>query len=78
MFLLANNLLLNFTFSVPSIIIQLLQLKQINAQNVIKFTIMLYMTGPSQGTHNCTVFFNIFCSLMMGQWDPKHVAAGVL
>jgi len=59
MFLLVNNLFLNFTFSAPCIKIQLLQFKQINAQNFTKFAIILYMTGPSQGTHNCTLYFFI-------------------
>jgi len=62
MFLLVDNLFPNFTFSVPCIIIHLLQFKQINAQNVIKFTIILYMTGPSQWAHNCTLFFLYLCA----------------
>jgi len=61
----------NFTFSVPCIIIQLLQFEATNVHNFIKITLLLQHTSSymlrallvlHHGEHNCKkLLFNIFC-----------------
>jgi hypothetical protein len=85
------------TFSIPCILIQLLQFEPMNAHNFIEVTVILqhtssYMFRASlahhEGAHSCIkqllnfpieqLFCTIMCSLMMGHWGPKHVAASML
>lgn len=66
----------NFAFSIPCIIIQLLQSEPTNVHSSIKFTIKSHVAEfPAARIHAENVkqlFCTILCPVMMGQSGPKH------
>ena len=66
------------TFSIPCNMIQFLQCKPTNAHNLLDYNnVLIHQLLHVSGLIGRDCFMQL-CTVLMGQWHPKHVGVDVL